>query len=80
MTPFRESWAEILKDDINALPRAIKQAEQAADYLEMHAGIMPVSEYEKKYSKENSRTLTINENNIVQEEQSAELMLTPTIA
>jgi hypothetical protein len=41
---------------------------------------MPVSEYEKKYSKENSRTLTINENNIVQEEQPAELMLTPTIA
>ena len=77
---YVQSWAEILKDDINALPRAIKQAEQAADYLEMHAGIMPVSEYEKKYSKENSRTLTINENNIVQEEQSAELMLTPTIA
>ncbi len=47
---------------------------------EMDAGIMPVSEYEKKYSKENSRTLTINENNTVQEEQSAELMLTPTIA
>ncbi len=48
---YVQGWARSLKEDINALPRAIKAAEQASDYLEMHAGIISKENYEKKYSQ-----------------------------
>lgn len=76
---YVQSWASVLKNDCNALPKAIKQAEQAADYLEMHAGIISEQEYEKKYSKEN-HTLTINENNEIKTEQEQVPAMEPVFA
>ena len=76
---YVQSWSSVLKNDCNALPKAIKQAEEAADYLEMHAGIISEQEYEKKYSKEN-HTLTINENNEIKTEQEQVPAMEPVFA
>ena len=75
---YVQSWMEILKSDINALPRAIKLAEQAADYLEMHGGMITRSDYERKYSREIPATLQINNENKIQKEHTAASEMMPS--
>ena len=75
---YVKSWAEILESDSNALPKALKLAEQAADYLEVHAGILTQEEYDRRYSA--PHTLTINQNNEIQEAPEAVPSLEPVLA
>ena len=44
---YVQSWAGMVRDDPEVLVRAVRQAEQAAGYMEYKAELIPVEEYEK---------------------------------
>lgn len=77
---YVQSWAELLKNDINALPRALRLAEQAADYLEMHGGMITRSEYEKKHSREAGTTLEITDADRITESREPAPAMEPALA
>ncbi len=44
---YVQSWIQVIRDDPEALARAIRQAEQTASYMEYKAELIPKEEYEK---------------------------------
>lgn len=44
---YVQHWAGMVRDDPEVLVRAVRQAEQAAGYMEYKAGLIPAEEYEK---------------------------------
>lgn len=49
---YVQHWAQQVKDDPEALTRAVKGAEDGADYMMVHAGLMSKADYEKLHKKE----------------------------
>ena len=48
---YVQSWAQSIKDKPDILFKAIKEAEHAADFMDMKAGIMTHLEYVRRYQK-----------------------------
>ncbi len=66
---YVQNWIRQLKKDSTALERAIKQAEMATDFLEMHAGIIKPEEYYRKHATENMNTVMVDsQNNLIPEQ------------
>lgn len=47
---YVQSWIAAIKEKPDALINAIKEAELAADFMEMHGGILPMEEYNRKHT------------------------------
>ena len=49
---YVQSWVNHIKEDPDVLPRALKLAELATDYMELHGGLMSLEEYNKLHQYE----------------------------
>ena len=67
---YVQSWIECLKKDNTILEKALKQAELASDFLEMHAGMISAEEYYKKHSE---NTVSLGTDGTLTEESKNEL-------
>ena len=70
---YVKGWISAIKDDPDVLFKAIKEAENACDYIEVAAGLMSSEEYQNKY--ENDRNDDRLLNNDSSTEQSFDLSI-----